>query len=607
MKKRLISLVLTGVLVISSCIPVGAEEIEAAGEVVSVEDCDYIASEADAEADTDDEADVDVESEDVASESDIEIADADVAEEEISGDAEVIDEISDAQETLIEEIVDEDIVEEVDIEDSDVSLEENIEDGKPTSGQGGANVFWSVTGNETTGYTLSLTGKGPMQDYSGTDNYNSAEWVKYYRKNITKVTIANGITTIGNSAFLECEKLSSVVIPASVTSIGNETFKNCSNLTSVSMGNNVTYIGPYAFQNCAKLSKINLSTSLNKIRGWAFSGCSSLANVTLPASLARLENDAFNGCPVQNITIPQNLAYLGDQAFANCAKLSSICIPENTYTNAGGLFTNCTSLKSVEIKQGNINGGWRSGLGKNMFKNCVNLETVTLPMYTNNGKEYVYESCFEGCGKLKKIILPKNVVQIYKNAFKDCVSLEYLKFSRDLTSIDSYAFSNTPKVVVHCYQGSYGEQFCKNNYISYVYVKIYSIALNPNGGKPKQIVVVTDLEEDDVYQLTADFYTRKGYHLVSWNTKKNGTGKSIAQGAYFANLATEHNQRITLYAQWKKNTYSIKFNANGGKGSMSKMNVTYGSSKKLSKNKFKKRVILLRAGLPVRRTPRRGK
>ena len=45
---------------------------------------------------------------------------------------------------------------------------------------------------------------------------------------------------------------------------------------------------------------------------------------------------------------------------------------------------------------------------------------------------------------------------------------------------------------------------------------------------------------------------------------------------------------ITMYAQWTINTYTIKYNANGGSGTMADTIATYGESTKLRKNTFVK-------------------
>lgn len=71
--------------------------------------------------------------------------------------------------------------------------------------------------------------------------------------------------------------------------------------------------------------------------------------------------------------------------------------------------------------------------------------------------------------------------------------------------------------------------------------------------------------------------TRTGYTFQKWNTKSGGTGTSYSPGAkYTANAAA------TLYAQWKVNTYAVKYNANGGSGAPAEQVKTYGIALKMS-------------------------
>jgi len=69
-------------------------------------------------------------------------------------------------------------------------------------------------------------------------------------------TIPNGVTSIGDGAFGNCNNLTSVTIPDSVTSIGAAAFPYCANLTSITIPNSVTSIGYLAFDSCTSLTSI---------------------------------------------------------------------------------------------------------------------------------------------------------------------------------------------------------------------------------------------------------------------------------------------------------------------------------------------------------------
>lgn len=67
--------------------------------------------------------------------------------------------------------------------------------------------------------------------------------------NLKSVTISEGITTIGQGAFANCDNLASVSLPNSLVSIGIQVFLNCPSLTSITIPSSVTSIGDWAFQN----------------------------------------------------------------------------------------------------------------------------------------------------------------------------------------------------------------------------------------------------------------------------------------------------------------------------------------------------------------------
>ena len=81
--------------------------------------------------------------------------------------------------------------------------------------------------------TLTISGEGPME---AIDGYNTTLPWNDVKTDIIKVVIADGVTSIGNTAFQGCTGLAEVEIPASVTSIGTDAFALCNNLDNVYYG-----------------------------------------------------------------------------------------------------------------------------------------------------------------------------------------------------------------------------------------------------------------------------------------------------------------------------------------------------------------------------------
>lgn len=81
--------------------------------------------------------------------------------------------------------------------------------------------------------------------------------------------------------------------------------------------------------------------------------------------------------------------------------------------------------------------------------------------------------------------------------------------------------------------------------------------------------------------------TKTGYTFGGYYTDKGGHGTQYvdASGNILSSPKTFSENR-TLYAKWTANTYTVKYNANGGTGDMTALLVTYDTSVRLSSNLF---------------------
>lgn len=84
------------------------------------------------------------------------------------------------------------------------------------------------------------------------------------------------VTSIGDRAFYNKNKLTSISLPYGVSSIGESTFYYCSRLVNITIPESVTQIGSYAFCYCSKLEEITIPESVTKMGWHIFGGCTSL-------------------------------------------------------------------------------------------------------------------------------------------------------------------------------------------------------------------------------------------------------------------------------------------------------------------------------------------
>ncbi len=148
-------------------------------------------------------------------------------------------------------------------------------------------TFDRVTGE------LRISGTGEMYDYdpNGTD-------IPWYseRNSITSLYIEDGITSIGDCAFMLCSYLISADLPNSLTSIGNYAFWWCESITEITLPDSVTTIGIKSFSVCQQLKTINIPSGVTVISEYAFSNSSLLEKVIIPASVTSIEKYAFYSC-----------------------------------------------------------------------------------------------------------------------------------------------------------------------------------------------------------------------------------------------------------------------------------------------------------------------
>ena len=179
---------------------------------------------------------------------------------------------------------------------------------------------------------------------------------------VTNLTIPQGVTSIGISAFRNCSGLTRVTIPDSVISIGDSAFWDCSGLTSVIIGNGVTNIGSYAFDGCSGLKNIYITD----LAAW----CKISDLFNLMGRSSNEKNLYLNGELVTNLTIPQGVTSIGISAFRNCSGLTSISIPDSVTSIGYYAFLNCSGLTSVII------GNGVTSIGDSVFYDCSGLKTV---------------------------------------------------------------------------------------------------------------------------------------------------------------------------------------------------------------------------------------
>ena len=179
------------------------------------------------------------------------------------------------------------------------------------------------------------------------------EVLQTYEGNDSEVFIPEGVTEIGDHAFLCCDSLVSVYIPDSVKKIGVWAFDSCLNLTRITIPDSISEIGTEAFHYCLNLKKVDISASVKIIGRGAFRDCRELTSVTIPDSITEIKADVFRNCErLSSVSISDSVVRIGFNAFADCKSLTSISMPNSVQTIEELAFQNCANLTSIIIPNG---------------------------------------------------------------------------------------------------------------------------------------------------------------------------------------------------------------------------------------------------------------
>ena len=110
---------------------------------------------------------------------------------------------------------------------------------------------------------------------------------------------------------------------------------------------------------------------------------------------------------LQQVALPLEATQLGNELFANCENLASVTLPTRLEAVPYFCFTNCKKLASIVVPT------TVTEVGEHAFSGCENLATVTL----HEGLQTINYNAFHGCSSLKSITLPSTLQVIYDRAF----------------------------------------------------------------------------------------------------------------------------------------------------------------------------------------------
>ena len=263
---------------------------------------------------------------------------------------------------------------------------------------------------------------------------------------ITSLTfLEEGITTVNDSLFFNAKFTKggthTITLPTGVTTIGASAFENC-NVTNVPIPNGVTVIGERAFAN-SEVAIVTLPEGLTDINSSVFENCKHLKTVSIGDKISSIAGDVFKGCTeLRAVTIATTNPPIirGEELFSTASKLTDIFVPAGTvdaYKGAEGWrnYAHLIKSKGGDSEEILIRDGV---LIKYPCKEIPADGHLTLP----NTITVIGNSAISNCTKLKSIVIPSSVTKIGAGAFESCTALSSITIPNTVTEIQGTAFDN---------------------------------------------------------------------------------------------------------------------------------------------------------------------
>jgi hypothetical protein len=229
----------------------------------------------------------------------------------------------------------------------------------------------------------------------------------------TSYTVPDDVDWIGTCAFASCTRLTEITLPQDLFMIQMSAFQGCTGLTAIVIPDKTRYINMYAFRNCTKL-----------------------ATITIPVSMQSIESNAFSGC--NNLTV----TYKGfkadwDELYEGETDTLNVTCLEQVGTVASGLCSANAAGTTLTWTLDNTGKLTLSGTG-----------ALTQPEYAGNWSWNLYSS------QIKNIVIEEGVTSISAYSFKQCTNLESVTIPRSMETLETAVFSGCPAVT---YRGSEAE------------------------------------------------------------------------------------------------------------------------------------------------------
>lgn len=476
-----------------------------------------------------------------------------------------------------------------------------------------------------------------------------SEWFKPVYKQIRDVTVSAGETEVCSNMFKGCAALVSAALPEGVERIGEGAFMDCTSLSSVELPSTLRSIGADAFNNCDALTAIGLPDAVERIGARAFYGCARLKDMSLSKMLGELPDQAFDECAaLDSIVVQAAVSNLGARVFGNAMSAAYYLGDAPSYDEEAYAATPSRFVTYVKdgsrgwdgIPQSrNLPRNWPNGnasaraiatwtpvrydvtfdAGDGLFVSPVPAQTYaceqtvgtvySLPPYNPARRGWKFDGWWtEESGGTRitpstRVVLAKahtlyahwtqgQLITVRFNANGGTVNPGEAEYVADVPygefpvpTREHFVFDGwftEPQRGVRVRISMEAPKADRELFAHWLPAQ-YSIRFNANNGT--RLFVMQNFIYGQTVVLRPNHFICPGCTFAGWSLMPGGEAV-YADCKTIENLAAIEDGVIDLYAVWAGNNYAVRFDSNGGQGTMANQTFVVGVSQPLQSCAF---------------------
>ena len=205
-------------------------------------------------------------------------------------------------------------------------------------------------------------------------------------------------------------------------------------------GCEVIAIGEFAFENCSRVTSVSVPDCIKTIGRGAFKGMTSLEKVSVPYTGKSLNKTGYEGYfgYVFDYTTTETDGTVNQNGYYSYipSSIKEVTVTQNSII-PGYAFQNCASVEKITAAK-------VTSCGSYSFRGCSSLTDFSSAAELKTIGDYAFGDCIG----MTSIVIPASTTTIGAHAFDGCKNVKSIDFNDAETSIGDYAFANIPEITV---------------------------------------------------------------------------------------------------------------------------------------------------------------